>query len=150
MPSPNVAPIMAHAHSAAPGAALHHFNPFAPKSDSGFISPACNSNNQSEDSAENHEERVAVASVISEDDEMKFRRDSEDTDEPDHHRSGGANEVTQLLSGGIIETQFGELMMSARNETPTPPVEDGGERFLITASSVHNSYEPKLEILPMK
>ena len=29
-----------------------------------------------------------------------------------------------MLSGGIIETQFGELMMSARNETPTPPVED--------------------------
>ena len=43
----------------------------------------------------------------------------EEVDEPDHHR-----EVTQLLSGGIIETQFGELMMSARNETPTPPVED--------------------------
>jgi len=118
MPSPNVAPMIA----AAPGVALHHFNPFAPKSDSGFISPACNSNNQSEDSAENHEERVAAASVISEDDELKFRRDSEDTDEPDHR----GNEVTQLLSGGIIETQFGELMMSARNETPTPPVEDNG------------------------
>ena len=124
MPSPNVAPLMAHAHSGAQGAAmLHHFNPFAPKSDSGFISPACNSNNQSEDSAENHEERVATASVISEDDELKFRRDSEERDEPDHHRGG---EVGQLLSGGNIETQFGELMLSARNETPTPPVEDNG------------------------
>jgi hypothetical protein len=102
----------------------HLFNPFAPKSDSGFISPACNSNNHSassEDSAENHEERVAAASVISEDDEQKFRRDSDEVDETDRH-----NEVTQLLSGGIIETQFGELMMSARNETPTPPVEDSG------------------------
>jgi hypothetical protein len=102
---------------------MHHFNPFAPKSDSGFISPACNSHNHSassEDSADNHDERVAAASVISEDDELKFRRDSELAE---------AGEVTQLLSGGIIETQFGELMMSARNETPTPPVEDTGEPF---------------------
>ena len=72
IPSPSVAP-------AAVSAQQHHFNPFAPKSDSGFISPACNSHNHSassEDSAENHEERVAAASVTSEDDEMKYRRDS--------------------------------------------------------------------------
>ncbi len=39
--------------------------------------------------------------------------------------------VTQLLAGGIIETQFGELMMSARNETPTPPVEDDGNSMIL-------------------
>jgi hypothetical protein len=51
IPSPSVAPVAVSAHQ-------HHFNPFAPKSDSGFISPACNSNAHSassEDSAENHE-----------------------------------------------------------------------------------------------
>ena len=74
IPSPSVAPAAASAQQQ-----QHHFNPFAPKSDSGFISPACNSHNHSassEDSAENHEERVAAASVTSEDDEMKYRRDS--------------------------------------------------------------------------
>ena len=38
-----------------------------------------------------------------------------------------ALEVTKLLSGGIMETQFGDLMMATSGRTPTPPMEDTGK-----------------------
>ena len=38
-----------------------------------------------------------------------------------------AREVTKLLSGGIMETQFGDLMMATSGRTPTPPMEDTGK-----------------------
>lgn len=94
-------------------------NPFL-KGDSGFISPACQSNNHSassEDSAENHDEREAASSMASNEDEEKVV--DEEAEE--------AKEVTKLLSGGIMETQFGDLIFSANRETPTPPMEDTGK-----------------------
>lgn len=104
------------------GAAL---NPFI-KGDSGFISPACQSNNHSassEDSAENHDEREAASSMASnEEEEVKSPVQNEEIDEEEEE----AKEVTKLLSGGIMETQFGDLIFSANRETPTPPMEDTG------------------------
>lgn len=73
-------------------------NPFL-KIDSGFISPANNSNHHSassEGSAEND-------------------RNLEDEEEE-------GKEVSKLLSGGAI----GDLILNANRETPTPPVEDTG------------------------
>lgn len=76
-------------------------NPFL-KIDSGFISPANNSNHHSassEGSAEND-------------------RNLEDEEEE-------GKEVSKLLSGGAI----GDLILNANRETPTPPVEDTGELY---------------------
>ncbi len=90
-------------------------NPFL-KGDSGFISPACQSNNHSassEDSAENHDERENAASSLA---------STEDVDD----EAEEAKEVTKLLSGGIMETQFGDLLLANRETTPTPPIEDTG------------------------
>ena len=105
-------------------------NPFL-KGDSGFISPACQSNNHSassEDSAENHDERrdaVSASSMASNEEEDTISKSPVVVDE----EAEEAREVTKLLSGGIMETQFGDLMMSANRETPTPPMEDTGKDF---------------------
>lgn len=107
------------------GSAALNANPFI-KGDSGFISPACQSNNHSassEDSAENHDEREAASSMASNEEEEVKSPVQEEIDEEEEE----AKEVTKLLSGGIMETQFGDLIFSAnRGETPTPPMEDTG------------------------
>ena len=101
-----------------------------------FISPFHSAS--SEDSAENHDEReVAVASAASmasneEDGPEEAMNlvvakspvvDGEAIDEEEAE----ALEVTKLLSGGIMETQFGDLMMATSGRTPTPPMEDTGK-----------------------
>ena len=92
----------------------------------------------SEDSAENHDEREAasaasLASNEEEEEEETMSKSPEAVDE----EAEEAREVTKLLSGtgtnllsgGILETQFGDLMMSASGRTPTPPMEDTGRSF---------------------
>lgn len=85
----------------------------------------------SEDSAENHDEREAasaasLASNEEEEEEETMSKSPEAVDE----EAEEAREVTKLLSGGLIETQFGDLMMSASGRTPTPPMEDTGRSIL--------------------
>jgi hypothetical protein len=99
-------------------------NPFLmSKGDSGFISPACTSNNQSassEDSAENHADREhspeadsAPAAVVK----------SAGEEEEDEDEEAEGREVSKLLAGAAKGTNLDELMKSAR-DTPTPPVDD--------------------------
>ena len=134
-------------------------NPFLPTNkygDSGFISPADKSQNQSassasEDSAENREERESVerASSVGSDrhsdiasmpertgtekresvssDKEGIAIQSQNIEDDSDEESKEHQEVTKLLSGGIIETQFGELMATVNRETPTPPVEENGK-----------------------
>ncbi len=113
-----------------PSGAAAGTNPFLLKGDSGFISPVSkSSNNQSassEDSAENVEERSAVTGTGSDDPVAGgpvLPVAEVDSDE----EAKEAEEVTKLLSSGVMETQFGELMMSASRETPTPPAEETGK-----------------------
>ena len=113
-------------------------NPFL-KGDSGFISPACQSNNHSassEDSAENHDEREKAAVSMEAASTMDMEMDASSADgaastasmEPEEDdEEAEAREVTKLLSGGIMETQFGDLMSAVNRETPTPPMEDTGK-----------------------
>jgi hypothetical protein len=111
-------------------------NPFLMgKGDSGFISPACHSSNNqsasSEDSAENHEERqvASSASVASTEGEEDTLAKSPETASFIDEEAEEAKEVTKLLAGGIMETQFGDLMMSASRETPTPPIDETGNSY---------------------
>jgi hypothetical protein len=121
-------------------------NPFL-KGDSGFISPACQSNNQSassEDSAENHDEREATSSMASiEDDERTLAKSPvvEAAEEDDSDETEEVRQVTNLLAGGIMETQFGELNFANR-DTPTPPIEGSSlEEILAAARDQPDSVE---------
>ena len=135
-------------------------NPFLPPNkcgDSGFISPAGNSQHQSassssEDSAENREERESVerASSIASDrqsdaasvasvHELIEKRESISSDKPEFNDEGEEDssddeeakehkEVAKLLSGqGMMDPQLGDFMASVNRGTPTPPVEENGK-----------------------
>ena len=62
------------------------------------------------------------------------RAEDDDSDETEEVR-----EVTKLLSGGIMETQFGDLNVFANRDTPTPPVDETGTVHL--SLSIYNSFD---------
>ena len=51
--------------------------------------------------------------------------------EDDSDENEEVREVTKLLSGGIMETQFGELNVFANRDTPTPPVDETGTVYYL-------------------
>ena len=111
-------------------------NPFMLKGDSGFISPACTSNNQSassEDSAENHADREA--SPGSPTPPVVVTTSSSKKEEEIDEEELESIEVTRLLassagSAGGAPASLDDLMKSASRETPTPPIDEdnNGER----------------------